>query len=111
MATFNFTPSFAPSLTEKPRVLSARFGDGYEQRVGDGINIRARSWQLTFSSRTAAEIAPIIAFLRARNGIESFDWTDPDAVSGKFTCSEWQKTTTNAITQTLTCTFNEVFEP
>lgn len=111
MATFTFTPSFEPVLSEKPRVLSARFGDGYEQRVGDGINIRARSWQLTFKQRTAAEMAPIIAFLRARNGFESFDWTDPDGVAGKFICREWSKSTNNAVTQTLTCTFDEVFEP
>lgn len=111
MATFTFTPSFEPVLTEKPRVLTAKFGDGYEQRVGDGINIRSRSWQLVFKQRTSTEMAPIIAFLRAQNGITAFDWTDPDGVAGKFVCRDWQKTTNTAVTQTLTCTFEEVFEP
>ena len=36
----------------EPRVLSARFGDGYEMRVVDGINNLPRQWGLTFNNRT-----------------------------------------------------------
>lgn len=110
MATWTYTPDFGADLNEKPRVLTAQFGDGYEQRVGDGINTRPRTWRLSFNTRTDAEIAPILAFLRARNGVEAFDWTDPDGVAGKFVCREWQRTPVKFGVNNLSATFVEVFE-
>lgn len=109
MATFTYTPDNAGQLSVKPRVLEAKFGDGYSQRTGDGINIRPREWRLTFNTRTDAEMAPIVAFLEARNGIESFDWTPPTGAAGKFLCSEWQQTPVRAGINDLTATFREVF--
>ena len=35
----NITPDRNLKHTTKPRVLKAKYGDGYEQRAGDGINI------------------------------------------------------------------------
>lgn len=107
--TFSYTPDYNAQLSQKPRILTAQFGDGYAQDAGDGINIAPRSWQLTFSTRTDAEIAPILAFLRARNGIEAFNWTDPDGVSGVFVCREWQRVPVQFGINNLSCTFMEVF--
>lgn len=111
MATFTYIADNGASLEEAPRVLESKFGDGYQQRVGDGINIRPRKWSLTFNSRTDAELAPIVAFLRARNGIEAFDWTDPEGVAGKFVCKSWTPTKVRYGVNNLTAEFNEVFEP
>lgn len=107
--TFTYTPDFGAELTEKPRVLQSKFGDGYQQRVGDGINIRPRVWALSFNTRTAAEIAPILAFLRARNGVEAFNWTDPDGNAGVFKCAEWRRSLVQYGVNNLSCTFEEVF--
>lgn len=109
MATFNIAPDFASQLTETPRVLSSSFGDGYQQRVGDGINIRPQVWNLKFSVRTNAERDAILAFLRAENGITSFDWTPPGGSAGKYLCSEWSWTPDNAATNTVIATFRQVF--
>lgn len=105
--TFTYAPDFGATLTEKPRVLSARFGDGYSQEVGDGINVRLKSWSLTFGTRTDAEVAPILAFLRARNGIEGFNWTDPDGYTGVFICREWQRVPVRSGINSVTATFEE----
>lgn len=109
MATFTIAPDFNSPLSVEPRVLTAQFGDGYSQRTGDGINIAPRTWALTFSSRTTAEKDVIDSFLQARNGIESFDWTPPTGAAGKFLCKAWQVTPQNAVTWSITATFNEVF--
>ena len=111
MATWTYTPSYSIQLEEEPRVLAAQFGDGYQQRVGDGINIRPRKWTLQFDARTDAEMTPILAFLRARNGVEAFDWTDPDGVAGKFVCRRWSRTQPNFGINNLSAVFEEVFEP
>ena len=54
MTTFTFPPSNA-SLTEKPRVVVAKFGDGYEQRTAFGLNTNPQSWSLTFANKRASE--------------------------------------------------------
>jgi len=110
MATFSYEADNGAQNAAEPRVLRSQFGDGYEQRSGDGINIRPRAWTLTFSSRTAAEMSPIVAFLEARNGIESFDWTPPSGSAGKFVCRRWQHTIVRYGVQNLSATFEEVFE-
>jgi len=48
MTTFTFSPKYGAALSKEPRVKMAQFGDGYQQRVGDGINTIAREWSLNF---------------------------------------------------------------
>lgn len=54
------------------RVLVARFGDGYEQRVGDGINIKQQTYTVNFANRTLSEITVLAAFLDNKSG-DNFD--------------------------------------
>ena len=107
MATFTYYPQTA-NRTMKPRVRVASFGDGYEQRVGDGINNAPRSWQLTFT-RPVAEADLILAFLAARNGSEAFDWTDPDGTAAKWVCREWSHSILTRSAKSISATFEQVF--
>lgn len=107
MSTFTWPPATA-TPSEQPRVSVAKFGDGYEQRLADGINNSPRSWALTFS-RASAEADDILTFLRARNGIEAFDWTDPDGLSGKFVARSWSGNRIGTAAKTINVTFEEVF--
>lgn len=110
MATFSYQADNGIQVAVKPRVLTSKFGDGYEMRVGDGINIRPREWTITFNARTTAEITPIITFLEVRNGIESFDWTPPVGAVGKFVCEDWTHTMERYNINNLSAKFREVFE-
>lgn len=108
MATFTWIPQTA-SKTVEPRVRRAAFGDGYEQRVASGINTRPATWSLTFS-RIAADINAIEAFLIARNGTESFDWTDPDGTAIKATCAGWTRTPNAGMASgMISATFKQVY--
>lgn len=112
MATFTITPDFGASRTTKPRVNSAKFGDGYEQRVPFGINTVVEEWTLRFANRTNAEKTELLDFLSARAGVESFDWTPVgDTVSKKFVCREWSDTLENNDLYSITAKFEQVFEP
>lgn len=108
MATFTFTPDQGVNLTKSPRVRNAQFGDGYQQRVADGINTQPRRWSLSFN-RNSTDVASIEAFLVARNGVESFDWTPYTGSAGKWVCSEWTLTELSPDSQSLSATFTEVF--
>ena len=61
-----FDKNISRSVT--PRVLTATFGDGYEQRVADGLNPKDETFNLSFTSREASEINKIAAFLDSRIG-------------------------------------------
>lgn len=107
MSTFTDTPASA-SLTVKPRIRTAQFGDGYEQRLADGINNAPRSWALTFA-RSNAEADVILAFFEARNGDEAFDWTPPYGAAGKFVARDWSVQLIGPVAKSITTTFDEVF--
>lgn len=111
MATFTYTPDYGAQVSVKPRVRIAQFGDGYEQRIADGINVRAQVWSLQFTNRTDTEAGNITTFLEARNGVEAFDWTPPNGSAIKVVCREWSKTVTRYNLNSVSATFQQVFEP
>lgn len=112
MPTFTVIPSFAPTSRRRPRVLSTKFGDGYEQRGLDGIHPDLQSWSLTFSERTDADADTIEGFFVTNNtGVTPFDWTSPSGAAGKYLCREWTRTLVYFDGHTITATFEEVPDP
>lgn len=110
MAVFSWIPSPGSQVDDEPRVLSAAFGDGYEQRVGDGINNDLPKWSLKFDTRTKAEAESIRDFLKTQGGVQSFDWTPPLGTAGKFICRKWALNATTPLTYDISAVFEEVPE-
>lgn len=108
MSTFTWIPDAGATCTREPRVRKAQFGDGYEQRAADGINNDLRSWSVSFSVRTNAEIALIDAFLTTCGGVTAFTWADPDGNSSTYVCRKWTRTVGQANIQAISATFDEV---
>lgn len=109
MATFTWIPQYGASNEVKPSILKASFGDGYEQRVSNGINNAPRSWGVTFKE-PPSEIDSIEAFLMATKNGDSFEWTPPRGSAGKWVCdSGWKREVSDPSHDTLTTTFREVF--
>ncbi len=108
MATFTWPASYSAQVETSPRVRRAAFGDGYEQRAGDGINSLQRKWTLRFS-RNDTDLDAIVAFLEARAAVESFDWSPPSGTAGKWVCRSWSRSHTMPLYGELTCTFEQVF--
>jgi len=108
MATFTYSPSYAANVTITPRVRTAMFGDGYQQRVADGINTKPRMWNLSFTQKDA-DIDNVESFLDTAGGVTSFDWTPPHGSIGKWKCKEWSRSKVTYGVDTLTATFEEVF--
>jgi phage-related protein len=111
MPTFSYQVDYSAQVVNTPRVKSMRFGDGYEQRLADGINTQPAVWNLTFANRSNADTSAIHTFLSARGGVESFDWTPPDSTAAiKVLCRDWTKTMNRYNLNTITATFEQVFE-
>lgn len=112
MATFTISPAWAPVSTRRPRILSTKFGDGYEQRGADGIHPDLQSWQLTFGPMPTAEADTIETFFVTNNvAVVAFDWTPPRGAASKFLCRTWSRTASSPTADRLTATFDEVPEP
>ena len=92
MAVFDWGESINSTMDEEPRVRRSQFGDGYEQRTPDGINAVVQVWDLNFERVDDAIADEIIAFLRARAGVEAFDWTPRWGTSPiRVKCGKWTR--------------------
>lgn len=105
--TFNWAPLVAVALAEEPRVNRTSFGDGYELRVAEGINSRPVKWDVRFIDTPQREV---LAFLRARGGVEAFDWIDPFGAAGAYVCRTWNASHHGKWVYELAATFEQVFE-
>lgn len=112
MAVFDWAESSRINLDEQPKVLANRYGDGYEQRAPDGINNLAQVWDLNFEQVDNPIADDIIAFLRARAGVEAFDWTPKwHTVVIRVKCAKWSRGTDGEGLSRISARFEQVFEP
>ena len=75
-------PDKGLTRASNPKVLIAKFGDGYEQRLADGINSIAETFNISFNSRTKEEIDDITGYLSSLKGVTAFNLTVPDSNNG-----------------------------
>lgn len=108
MTTFTYSPTYGATENNTPKVRKAVFGDGYQQRVGDGINRTARMWSLGFEG-VKSDIDTIDSFLETEDGITAFDWQPPAGPSGKWICSDWSTGINQYDNWVLNANFEEVF--
>jgi phage-related protein len=107
--TFSWFPDASVQKSVEPRVRVAKFGDGYEQRVRDGINTAPEKWSLTFTGG-AEEVNAIDAFLKLAGGADYFYWTTPQGMAGKFVCRSWKFARERGSKSSISCDFEQVFD-
>lgn len=99
------------TIAEEPKVFIASFGDGYSQRAARGINNIAIKVDLVWSFEDLTNADALLAFFRARNGAESFDYQLPQEDSARtWICPKWNNDTVAAGVYTVSATFQEVFD-
>ena len=109
-------PDKTLTRNNKPRVIKIQFGDGYEQRVQEGINNNTQNFSVSFNNRPKAEIDDIMAFLDNKAGTTAFDFTYPDTnASGnertvKVVCEDYTQTYSFDDFYSCTATFRRVYE-
>ncbi len=107
---FQWIPSYNSDSEFEPRVKTLKFGDGYEQRLKDGINNSLIKMNLTFEGRSIQESAAIIHFLETREGVEAFLFIPPAPYNSqrKFKCPRWRHSLKFYNNHTITAYFEEV---
>ena len=108
MAVFTWVPDIGAKTERAPRIRSVKFGEGYEQRALDGLNPDMRKRSLSFTGRSAAEAAAILAFLEAQGGVTSFTYTHPGDSARTYKCASWSETDTGYLLKAITADFQQV---
>ena len=106
--TFVWDVRVGDTGTVKFRARGANLGDGYEQKVGDGINGKSANWPVKIIG-TIAEIKPITDFLDAHGGYIPFLWTPPYGEQAAYLCAGYTPQRTAGQLVTLTATFEQTF--
>lgn len=106
--TFSWNPEYDASLAQDPSVSVTKFGDGYELRTPTGINNNREKWSLQFT-QSSATYPQVLAFIQARNAVESFYWTTPLGLTKVFVCRSW-KLSRKQGHNIMTFEFEQVFE-
>lgn len=101
------------SRTSQPVTHSMTFGDGYEQRVANGINNLQQTMSVTFNTRPKAEIDDLVAFFESLGGVSKFQMTIDDSNGNetiKVVCKQWNQIWDFDNFYSLTATFERVYE-
>ena len=99
--------------TSTPKVHTLSFGDGYEQRIADGINNLQQSMSVTFATRPKAEIDDLVAFFESLGGVSKFRMTIDDtngAETIKVVCKSWNQTWNYDDFYSLSATLERIYE-
>ena len=100
----------------KPNVLKIQFGDGYEQRIQEGINNIIHTFSVSFNNRPKADIDDIVAFFINKGGTTAFNFTYPDSNVGggektvKVVCEDFSQSYSYDDFYSCTATFRRVYE-
>lgn len=107
---FIWKPAYNAQTDLSPRVKNIVLGDGYEQRVQDGINNTLLKFNFQFNGRDLSETTAILHFLKQRAGAESFVFT-PFAPFGRaslYKCQNYSSEFVFVNNFNVQASFNEV---
>lgn len=108
-------PDKGLNSSNTPRTFTVEFGDGYEQRVANGINALQQSFSVSFDTRPKAEIDDIIAFFVNKAGVTAFSFTYADSNNSgettiKVVCEDWSQSWDYDNFYSASATFRKVYE-
>lgn len=105
-------PSQASSKSTAVDMLKMNFGNGYEQRVANGINYMRDKWAVSWEGLNVTDRNTVISFLNSISAGDYFTWTTPfDSVSKKFVLDgDWTLTDNGGVVFTINAQFRQVFD-
>lgn len=109
---FYWVPTVGVEMDGEMNVINFKFGDGYWQRLPNGINTQFLKFNFTFENRSTAETQAMMHFFHEKGGVESFRFTPPGIYSGEksFICQSPKVSYNFHDSYTINATFEEVPE-
>lgn len=101
-----YPPTYGADEQINDAILTARFGDGYEQSTPDGINYEQSSWNLTWENHKLADADVIWRFLRPKVQLAPFMWRTPDMTKEiQVKCTSLKRSWPKFGVRTITASF------
>jgi phage-related protein len=116
MAVPIFSPPCGPStqstsLETDARILTAQFGDGYQQVTSDGINTTRDTWTAQWDGLPTSDQQAIYNFFQSMGGWQVFQWTAPgDDTPKLWRCAKYGKNPTGPQSWSVTATIIQTFD-
>lgn len=107
LQTLPFCPQPGYSVESEPRRKVNQFGDGYQQRMIDGLNPLLRKYSVAFNLKHQQAVI-LDRFFIEHSGVKAFYFNEK--VTGhlvKVICVKWSKTIGKTHTQ-FSCDFQEI---
>lgn len=91
---FFWKPSYTSAISQEPNIIKLQFGNGYQQRIQNGINSELLKFDASFDNRAEMETVSMLHFLDQRGGQQSFIYNVPTIYSKtnfntRFVASNW----------------------
>jgi phage-related protein len=106
--TFNWTVTTQTTPTIGYAVRAIKFGDGYEQTAGEGVNNRQESWSVTWVG-SDVEMEAIMDMFDSLGGNRSFFWTNPLGKIGLYKCVDPAPSELGGDTFQISATFTKAY--
>ena len=106
--TFNWKTLITNNGRNEFVVSRSKFGDGYSQEVPQGLNNEAGTYTVSVEGYEE-EIQPIVDFIKAKKGGESFYWKPPLQPLGTYICTSYSVVPSGGNHYVVTATFERVF--
>jgi len=108
---FDFKIETKPTGQTAFRVKRAQFGEGYAQKVGDGLNNKFSTWNVAVDN-DYAYVLTAKQFLDQHGGWQSFLWTPPNYTQPiRVTCETYSEISHVGEQCRLTAVFEQVYFP
>lgn len=83
------------TISSKPKVVfnvvSADFGDGYDQTVAKGLNSKKSNWTILWDGLNQTQFDTVVSVLDTCKGADYLVWTDfLTRTSLKFICQDYE---------------------
>jgi phage-related protein len=78
---FFWKPSYTSNVNFEPNIIKVQFGNGYQQRINNGINSDLMKFDAIFDNRLEMEAVSMLHFLDQRGGQQSFIYNVPTIYS------------------------------
>lgn len=112
MANFPFPNKISQDsrrVMNQKHTVSA-YGDGYQQRAAIGLRNRFDQWTIALNNLSLTDRDTFVTFFDTHGFVQSFDWTPPNGVAGKWVFVSSPEESNTAEVYHFSFTLQQVFE-
>lgn len=104
--------SQASSRSSARDMVAVKYGNGYEQRLPNGINYKRDMWSVSWDGLNTTDKNTIVSFINTVSDGSTIQWTSPfDTTEKKYVLEgDWSISDTNGAIYSIQITLRQVYD-